>query len=302
MKHIFVVNPKAGKINRVEDIKNQLKAYDGRIDYEIYPTKAIGDGISFVREYLNSHSDKEIYRFYACGGDGTLNEVVAGANGHSNVEVAVYACGSGNDFIKNFGNGPEFRSIDALINGEGKKIDLIKVDNKVCVNIVSFGFDGEVTFAMHKFKRWPLVTGRMAYNLAAVTSLLFKMSASFKLEVDDEVVFDGRGLLAAVANGHTYGGGFRCAPEACVDDGIMDICLCKKISRFKASSLMSLYKKGEHLTNPKFKDVIIYKKGKRVKITSTKPVAYQIDGETFRKNSLAIEIEPLAISFVIPKK
>ena len=301
MKHIFVVNPAAGKVDREEEIKESLKAFDGRIDYEIYVTKKKGDGREFVKNYLMSHPIDEVYRFYAVGGDGSLHDVVNGAFGFNNAEVAVYASGSGNDFIKNFGAKESFRNLEALIYGEAKKIDLIEVDDKICVNIVSFGFDGEVTFGMQRFKRWPLVSGKMAYSLAAVTSLLFKMNQSFSLKCDNELIFDGKGLLVAVANGHTYGGGFKCAPEARVDDGIMDICLAKKISRLKASGLMSLYKKGEHLKNPKFKDVIVYKRAKSVEIASPKPVAYQIDGETYRKNGLKIKIIPLAISFVIPK-
>ncbi len=301
MKHIFIINPKAGKVDRVAEITDELKEFDGRIDYEIYVTKSQGDGREYVMKYLDEHDENEKYRFYAVGGDGSLHDVCNGAYGHKNAEVAVYASGSGNDFIKNFGGGAEFKDLNSLINGKAECVDLIRVNDKICVNIVSFGFDGEVTFGMHKFKRWPLVTGRMAYNLAAVTSLLFKMTTVFKCVADDEVMLDGKGLLVAIANGHTYGGGFKCAPEAKVNDGVMDICLVKKISRFKCGALMSLYKKGEHLTSPKLKDVILYKRAKIVEISAPKPVAYQIDGETFRTDKLEIEIIPRAISFVIPE-
>ena len=302
MKHIFVINPRAGKVDRVAEISALLKKFNGIIDYEIYATKSQGDAREYVNNYLKEHPENETYRFYACGGDGTLHDVANGAYKYSNAEVAVYASGSGNDFIKNFGDSNGFRDLESLIYGKPQKVDLLRVDDKVCVNIVSFGFDGEVTFAMHRFKRWPFISGKMAYNLGAVSSLLFKMSAPMKITIDDEPFFDGKGLLIAVANGHTYGGGFRCAPKALVNDGILDICFAKKISRFRAGGLMSSYKKGEHLTNPKCKDIIAYRKAKRVKIESNRDVAYQIDGETFRKNGLEIEVLPCAMTFIIPRE
>ena len=302
MKHVFVVNPRAGKIDRVQEITDKLKAFDGKIDYEIYKTKAKGDAREFVRNYLETHDKNEIYRFYAIGGDGTLHDVTNGAYGHENAEVACYASGSGNDFIKNYGNGPEFRDLESLINGKAEKIDLLKVGEKVCINIFNYGFDGEVTFAMHNYKRWPLVSGKMAYDLAAVQCLLFKMNTMMKVTIDDEVVHDGKSLLIAVANGHTYGGGFHCCPEAKVNDGLIDVCLAKKVSRFQAPGLMGLYKKGEHISNPKFENIIIYKKCKKVVIESPKPVAYAIDGETFRDPKIEISILPLALNFVVPAK
>ena len=128
------------------------------------------------------------------------------------------------------------------------------------------------------------------------------MNSQMKVTIDDEVVHDGKALLIAVANGHTYGGGYHCAPEAKINDGLIDVCLAKKISRFQASGLMSLYKNGKHVNNPKFKDVLIYKKCKKVTIESPKPVAYAIDGETFRDPKIEISILPLSLNFVVPTK
>ena len=301
MKHIFVINPNAGKKDRFSDISNDLKKYDGVIDYEVYKTTCKGDGREFVKKYLETHPKDEIYRFYAIGGDGSLHDVINGAYEYENVEVACFPSGSGNDFIKSFKDHQGFRDLDKLIHGKTKKVDLLKANDKVSVNIFNFGFDGEVTFKMHKIKRWQLMSGKGAYNLAAVSSLLFNMSTPMKVTLDDEVIFDDKGLLIAVANGHTYGGGFKCAPLSLIDDGLIDVCLVKKISRFSASGLMSVYKKGKHLENKKLKDKIIYKKCKHVVIESPHPVAYAIDGEVFREAKVDIKILPLALNFVLPE-
>ena len=301
MKHIFVVNPNAGRKDRFSDICELLKKYDGKIDYEVYKTTCKGDGREFVKNYLSSHPKDEIYRFYAIGGDGSLHDVVNGAYMFPNAEVSCFPSGSGNDFIKSFKDHSGFRDIDKLINGKVKKVDLLKANNKVSINIFNYGFDGEVTFKMHKIKRWPLMSGKGAYNLAAISSLMFNMSTQMKITLDDEVVFDDKGLLIAVANGHTYGGGYKCAPLSLVDDGLIDVCLIKKVSRFSAPGLMGVYKKGEHLESEKLKGKVIYKKCKHVVIESPQSVAYAIDGEVFREAKIDITILPLALNFVLPE-
>lgn len=301
MKHIFVINPKAGKTDRTSEINETLKKYQGKFSCEVYVTKGRGDGQVFVKEYLKKADPAETYRFYACGGDGTLYDVVNGAYGFKNAEVACYASGSGNDFVKNFGDTSKFRDLDKVINGEPKEIDLLKVDDKYCINITNYGFDGEVTFAMLKYKGWPLVTGPMAYNMAAVTTMLFHMNQYLKVTLDGKVAFDGKGLLIAVANGYCYGGGFHCAPLAKIDDGLIDVCLIKKISRFKAAPLIKKYKAGKHIDDPKLKPFVIYQKCKEVVIESTKKVAYAVDGEVFRDQKICITMLPKALKFVVPQ-
>jgi diacylglycerol kinase (ATP) len=97
-----------------------------RLDYEIYVTKSLGDAQGYVRDYLKSHDPKETYRFYACGGDGTLYDVVNGAYGFPNAEVACSRLGSGNDFVKNFHDLEAFRDLDRSIAGKPRKIDFSK--------------------------------------------------------------------------------------------------------------------------------------------------------------------------------
>ena len=90
LKHIFVVNPAAGGKDATEFVKSSVQKLD--IDYEIYCTKRPGDATNFVKS-LNGGG--ETYRVYACGGDGTFNEVASGAIGSDNISVSVFPCGSG---------------------------------------------------------------------------------------------------------------------------------------------------------------------------------------------------------------
>jgi diacylglycerol kinase family enzyme len=126
MHHIFVINPKAGRVDRTPEIAAKLHQYDGKIDYEIYVTKSLGDAQGIMSETIfENHDPKETYRFYACGGDGTLYDVVNGSYGFPNVEVACVASGSGNDFVKNF-HTLKFRDLDKEIAGKRQEDRPIK--------------------------------------------------------------------------------------------------------------------------------------------------------------------------------
>ena len=101
MKHIFVINPAAGAVDALEEIKKKVNSEAKGYDYEFYETKAPHDATEYIKSYCASHPEK--VRFYACGGDGTLNEVVNGVVGFDNAEVGCIPSGSGNDFVKYYG-------------------------------------------------------------------------------------------------------------------------------------------------------------------------------------------------------
>lgn len=298
MKHIFIINPKAGGKDSSFKIIKLVEQYQDKIDCEIYLTKGVYDAYNYVKEFCENNQGK--LRFYACGGDGTLNEVVNGVIGYPNVSVTNYPSGSGNDFIKNFDIRDQFADLDKLINGKEKLIDVLKVNDRYVVNICNFGFDATVSENFVKFRKKPFVKGKGAYSLAVFYSLLFKMKYKCKLEVDNIVFHDGEMLLCALANGFCYGGGFKCAPDAKVNDGLMDIVLAEKLSRLKFIKMVGKYKKGLHLQDPKVSKYIKNIRGKKVKIMSVDDIVYTIDGENLKSKEINIEVVEKAIKFVIP--
>lgn len=301
MKHVFVINPNAGQKNSTDYIKEELNSKFKDLDYEIYITKSRHDGLRFVKEYLETHDKNETYRFYACGGDGTLYDVVNGSIGFKNAEIACLAFGSGNDFIKNYrASIDDFRNIENAINGKVEPIDIIKINNRYCINITNFGFDGEVTERQIRYRRMKGVSGPMAYKMAAVSSLIFKMSQFLKVVIDGKEVLNEKGLLAIAANGYCYGGGFYCAPNALINDGLIDFILVRKISRLKAASFMSIFRNGKHLDDERLKKKLIYLQGKKASFESVKDVAYAIDGEVFREKRIDIELIPNGLKYVVP--
>ena len=134
MKHLFIVNPIAGGSDKTEFVSAKIAQYfSGREgDFEIYTTKAPMDACEKIKQEAQLCSE---LRVYACGGDGTLNECVCGAAELPNVAVTCVPTGTGNDYIKMFGEEKgRFLSIEDLIEGEVRKIDVIRCTERYCLN------------------------------------------------------------------------------------------------------------------------------------------------------------------------
>lgn len=300
MKHVFIINPNAGKKNMMSFVLEELKKLEEEINftYTVYVTKAINDAFMYVKEMCAAYHDP--IRFYACGGDGTLNEVINGSINHPNCSVTCVPIGSGNDFIKNFAVEDQFTNIKALINGKEERVDLLKVNDRYTVNISNFGFDAFVAYNMAKFKNKLFIRGKMAYNIAVFYSLLFKTKHPCQIYLDNDLVFDGKMLLSAVANGVCYGGGYYCTPLAKINDGIMDVCIVKTLSRLRLVGLIKSYKLGKHLEDPRIAKYIIYQKAKTVTIKTPHDMIYCMDGEIAQAKEIQVEILQQSLRFVVP--
>ena len=300
MNHVFIINPKAGKKDISNYIIGELNKLKDIIKYSVYITSNRNDAFLYTKKYCEEHD--EATRFYACGGDGTLNEVVNGVMGFDNKQVTCYPCGSGNDFVKNFGVKEDFLDLLKLINGSEVEVDLLKVNDRYTINICNLGFDAFVADNMVKFKNKPLMNGHSAYTMAVLYSVLFKMKHKCQIFLDDEEIYDNYMLLCAVANGKCYGGGYYCAPEAKVDDGLIDFCLAKKVTRVQLFKMIKKYKQGLHLVDNKVKNFIMYKKCKKITIKAPNELIYCMDGEIAKSNKIDIIIHQRAIKFIIPQK
>ncbi|MEL7649729.1 MAG: YegS/Rv2252/BmrU family lipid kinase [Sedimentibacter sp.] len=299
MRHIFIINPVAGKGKTQplieKDIHETLKHENA--DYEIYFTKARGDARVFVQERCG---DMIPTVFYACGGDGTLHEVVNAALNFEHARVGVIPCGSGNDFVKNFENMHLFQNIGSQIRGNDVELDLVKAGREYAVSVCNVGFDADAAFNMHKFKKIPFISGSGCYILSVLYCLMKKLGKNLSIEADGEH-FEGTYLMGVAANGHSYGGGYKCAPEAFINDGIIDMCLVRKLSRLKILSLIGSYKSGTHLENEKLKSYITYKKCRNVTVKSGEPINLCIDGENYVSGDISFKAVPGILRFNLPE-
>ena len=173
------------------------------------------------------------------------------------------------------------------------------------MNVVSIGFDASVAKNMVKFKRWPLVSGSLAYKLAIAYSLFTQRKHKVKVWVDDKPFgnadYKKTTLLALGANGKYYGGGFKAAPFAKLDDGYMEFLHCKTLSILKLASIIGTYTKGEHYKNPKM-PFMSFDRCKKLRFEAEKPICLNIDGEIYFEENPELVIQEAALRIILPKK
>lgn len=300
MNYYFIINPKAGKGGHTEILEENIRnsCEKRELTYEIYHTKAVFDATDFVKR-ICSDKDNLPARFYACGGDGTFGEVVNGAVGVSGVSVGVVPIGTGNDFVRNFSSGELFFDIDAQIDGQEERIDILKCNDKYAVNMINIGFDCEVVKKKEVLNKKPFMPSKLAYIFGVVVTLAKKPGVVARISCDDGEFLEKKCLLTTFANGEFCGGGFRSNPEATLDDGEIDALFVENISRTRFVSLVGSYKKGTHLV-PQNAEILKNKKVKRVEFKFASTQSASIDGEIFDFDELCIDVVPNAIDIVVP--
>ncbi len=304
MKHVFIVNPVSGKADASLYLVPKLieAAEQAGVEYAVELTRCPRHAVELAQQYAQGG---EAVRLYACGGDGTLNEVLRGAYPYRNAEVASVPCGSGNDFVRNFGSADDFLKLEDNLTGTAVPIDLIAVNDGISAAICSVGIDSEVAYGIPKYRRLPLCGGQMAYNISIVERLLRPIGKKMRITVDGETL-TGNYLIAAVCNGATYGGGYLAAPMSDLQDGALDIIIVKKISRLRIAGVLSKYKNGLHLQNgevvPAFSDIMEYRRAHSVCVEPMEAdrIIVNIDGECAPAAGLSARVLPMAARFVLP--
>lgn len=295
MKPVFIINPVAGKGLVQKKLQESIEAKLPADSYEIHITKNEDDVTDFAKKRSSLGDDIVIF---ACGGDGTFFEVINGVEGR--VPVGVVPCGSGNDFVKNIIGG-DFFDLEKQLNGKIEEIDLLLCNNELVSNTCNMGFDADVAFNMTKFKKLPFVSGKMAYIISLVYCFFRKLSYPMEVEVDSEKLPKADYLFVLGANGSIYGGGFKGAPLARINDGKMDYCLCRKVPLWKILGLVSDFRAGKHLDNPKFAKYISYGKCQKIHIESNEPIVLGKDGNCNLQTVIDVEIKPNALRLLIPQ-
>lgn len=298
METLFIINPCAGQGKDIDKLVEKINTTGAKI----YITKSVGDAEFFVREYCKNHTP---VRFIACGGDGTLNEVLNGAFGKDNVEIGVLPIGTGNDFCRNFPK--NFSDIESLIKGRTVKCDAIRYTTdgviRYCANMFNIGFDCNVADMTATMKKKPFISGSLAYFISILANLIKKKGANLKIEIDDKLFYSGPLLLTALANGKFCGGGIMSNPLADISDGKININIIRNVSRLRFLTLLPLYIKGTHVKKQGLENIISNLDCKKVVLT---PLSHDMrlccDGEIQNAGKTEFEIVPSAFNFVIPNK
>jgi YegS/Rv2252/BmrU family lipid kinase len=263
----------------------------------------------YVREKCAESRDRRL-RFYACGGDGTANEVMNGLYGFPNAELAVLPSGTGNDLVRSFASVRDFRDVGRLIAGDAVPMDVISYAfydeiagrdrRKHAVNMCNIGFDSEAVAWADRLKTYPLIGGGAAYIGGVGIALVRKKALRLTLTFDNGEVLREKILLTAVANGAYCGGGFKGAPDADPRDGILDVFVARNVTRRTFLSLLPKYHAGKHFTEPRAKDILLYRRCESLRVSSQETIHIAVDGEVFRTKQASFKLVPNAIHFVLP--
>ena len=301
MKHIFILNPKAGSGAGASELRDKVSLLGP--EYEIYETKGPHDATSYVKSRCEAST--EPLRFYACGGDGTVKEVAEGTIGYPHASVSVYPIGSGNDFVKYFGGADCFKEIEKVASAEETETDIIHITydggDTYSVNVCNFGFESYVASIMNRVRRIPILGGKSAYTTGIICGLFKAMKTRGKVYADGKLLNDsGIFMLGTVANGSHEGGGYKAAPRASVNDGELEVCLVKPMSLITVARLIGLYKKGEHLDDKRFEKYITYLRAEKIEVVFDAPSVIGLDGEIIKTGHFIAEVMPSAIRFAAP--
>lgn len=284
MKTVLIIaNPKAGKgkpLKKLPLVQSHLKT----IGYasEVYLTQNTSD-YSGIQEAIKAY--KNLDYLLIIGGDGTLNDVVNAVPENFETPLIVLPCGSGNDFATYlYGK----KSIEEILNGllknETININIAECNGQKFINGLGIGFDGWVAKKANAGAKWIPVL--LKYNLAILRGLFTYRSFYTSL---------GQSLIIAIANGPTYGGGFRVAPEADPTDGLLDLWHIKPIPVFKRPYFLSLIKKGGHAIEP---GPYTHQTIKEITIQCYKNLPAHLDGEYFEADKFEVKMLDMSFRFV----
>ena len=296
MKHLFIINPAAGSSDRTEEYSNKIRkvCMERKLDFKICISACPGDCTRLAREAAQTG---EPVRIYACGGDGTLNEVAAGAAGFENAAITAYSGGSGNDFTKLFSDPEAFRHLGRLLDAEEATFDLIRCNGDISLNICSVGLDARIGTDVSKYKRLPLLSGFRAYAVSTLFNLFKGIAEHYVVEIDGER-FDGDFTFVCVCNGRFYGGGFNPVPEADPCDGLLDVLLVNKVSLLGVPAVIGKYKNGRYKELPK---LVRHFKARKVTIFCDKVSPINLDGELRMAETAEMTLAEEKIRFFYPK-
>ena len=294
MREIAVINPAAGGGKTVAIADNAANAKGARI----YHTTCEGDCRRYVTECCKEdpHTHFDIH-----GGDGSINEAVCGvmdAGAGSTATLTIVPSGSGNDTIK---------SMPADPKGEVLPLDVIRVNDTYCINMLNIGFDCNVAASAAKFKKMRFSGRTFAYIMGIFAEFFKPFGEDFHIvaECEDGTTFEYEGgcLLCAVCNGQWCGGGFHSSPQSDMSDGVLEMIMVKKTSRLNFLKLVGKYKDGTlldpvtHLAPKGYEDIVVYRRIRSITVTGSKQIC--IDGEIQQTDRTTATVMPRAVQYRI---
>lgn len=292
----LIVNPFAGRGRaraRAVAVEHALR---GLGEVRRYETARAGDERRCARDAVAAGA-----RIVAVvGGDGSVHHTVRGLLDTATVSapavpLAIFAAGTGNDFVKSLGTpSHEVAAMTACIAAGGTRlVDVGEIDGIPFVNAAGCGFDVEVLERMQHITR---LRGTAAYVVTAARALLGYAGYAATWTRADGTPSSAQHLLTVFANGATFGGTFRIAPDARLDDGALELVDIDALSPLRRPGVFLRAIRGTHLTHPH----VTHERGREWTITSAHPLAFEADGEMYaaRGTELEVRVRPGALRVI----
>ena len=240
----FLLNPQAGR-GKGRAHLDELRKLASWAGAGFASSRRPEDLIEFARRAVADG----VERLLVAGGDGTMHLAAQGLVG-SDCAMGVIPLGTGNDLARALGIPRKPRQLSAAVEraltGPVRRIDLAQVGNAYCVGYAGVGFDSEVGLLVNRIRR---IRGPLVYVYAVVRTLFSFTPPLLRVEHDGGV-FEGKGMFVVVANLPTFGGGMKIAPEARIDDGLLDLVIARELSALRLLAVFPKVYSGRHVTHP----------------------------------------------------
>ena len=285
-RYFFVlINPQSGRGKSQKTGKKLSAFFDGQdIKYSLFETSNDCRGSQTVENNLTP----EYTDLIIIGGDGTINEVINGLK--YDLPVSFIPTGSGNDFVKNIRIGCTFESqLKTALNGPINRIDIGLCNDRKFINGVGIGFDGQIAADMI-LRKVPFLSGQLKYYYHVLHILGSYKCRDFDLAIDRFPKKQNL-ILLTIANGTTFGGGFKLTPHAKLNDGKLSVCTIGPLSPFQRYLKILTLQKGSH---HRLKEVSLFD-AKELIIGANTQLEAHIDGEYFNQPPFFVSILPGAL-------
>ena len=293
-KWTIIANPISGKgRSKSVALKTGSLLTSAGVSNGVIFTTRVGDAEQLARSAADDGSTGVL----ACGGDGTLHEVINGVMDHprgSEVTVGVMPAGRCNDFAAAIGLPKSVEGVVGLItSGASRQIDLGRVGDRYFATVATLGFDSAVSQYVADGHVPRILSGTPSYLYAVFAQLFRYKDARVHLEGDD-LDYSGRIFLAATANTPQYGGNMKIAPGADPQDGALDVCLARSVSRREVVMMLPRVFTGGHLKNR----AVSMHRVQCMRIESEEPMPIWADGERVTETPAEISVVPRALKLL----
>jgi YegS/Rv2252/BmrU family lipid kinase len=230
----------------------------------------------------------------AFGGDG-LVAAVAGALKHTHGVLGVLPGGRGNDFVRTLGIPLEPGAACAVLaTGVVQALDLGEANGHTFIGIASCGFDSDANRIANRTR---LVRGNLVYAYGALRALAAWRPADFTVEFDGGARRSVTGYTVAAANSKLYGGGMQMAPDASLQDGLLDVVIVADTPKHRFLRLLPTVFKGDHV---RLQNVEVLR-GATVRIGASRPFTMYADGDPIAELPVTVRTLPGAVRVIVPR-